>query len=198
MSDDVERAGKGFMSSALLVAAVGAVLLAVLMLKCAPPGPAERPPAAAAAPTLGSSISPERAPAAAPPAEEEPPLPPPRFEPRLAPRAALPAAAEVDPAVLTLANRAEADCGRLAKAAGRWTAQLLVACRPETVARVLSAGANATKIYVLPARVKDDACFRVCYGSYASAKDAAAAVDLPKALRGSERIAAVEIVKVLP
>ena len=44
-------------------------------------------------------------------------------------------AAIVDPLLLKLASRAEADCGRLAKVQARWTAQLLVACKPETVER---------------------------------------------------------------
>jgi septal ring-binding cell division protein DamX len=102
-----------------------------------------------------------------------------------------------DPLGLKLATRAEADTGRLTKAKGRFTAQLLVACKAETVDRLLGAGAGSTKIYVLPAQVKADACFRVCYGTYATAKDAAAAADLPKALRGKDKIGAVEIAKVL-
>jgi hypothetical protein len=75
---------------------------------------------------------------------------------------------------------------------------LLVACKPETVGRILDRGHGSTSLYVLPVQVKDDACFRVCFGAYATSKEAAAAVDLPKALRGKEKIGAVEIVKVLP
>ena len=103
-----------------------------------------------------------------------------------------------DPLLMTLATRAAADAGRLAKAKGRWTAQLLVACKPETVDRLLAASAGAGKLYVLPARVKDEACFRVCFGDYATPKDALAAEDLPPALRGKEKIGAAEIARVLP
>jgi septal ring-binding cell division protein DamX len=99
---------------------------------------------------------------------------------------------------MRLASRAEADCARLAKARGRFTAQLLVACKPETVERVLAASSGSAKLYLLPATVKGDACFRVCYGDYATAKDAAAAADLPAALRGKDKLGAAEIAKVLP
>ena len=97
-----------------------------------------------------------------------------------------------------MAKRAEADAARLLHASQPWTAQLVVACKPETVERLLAASEGSPRFYVLPARVRDEACFRVCFGSYASAKDAAAAADLPPALRPAERIGAVEIVRVLP
>jgi hypothetical protein len=75
---------------------------------------------------------------------------------------------------------------------------LLVACKPETVDRLLGNAGGARGLYVLPVQVKDDACFRVCFGTYQTSKEAAAALDLPKALRGKDRIGAVEIAKVLP
>jgi septal ring-binding cell division protein DamX len=109
-----------------------------------------------------------------------------------------PPAPAIDPALSRLAVRAEGDADRLAKATGRWTAQLLVACKAETVDRLLGRGGGSTKVFVLPARLHDDPCFRVCFGTYATATEAAAASDLPKALRGSDKIAAVEIVKVIP
>jgi hypothetical protein len=74
----------------------------------------------------------------------------------------------------------------------------MVACKPETVDRLLGVASGSTRVYVLPASVNDDPCFRVCFGAYATSKEAAAAADLPKALRGKERIGAVEIAKVLP
>ena len=177
------------MSSALLVAAVGAILLAGLLLRTSgrtsppPPPPAAEP---AASLPLGAEVTPElepapALPAAAPPVIKDVDVTPP-----------------ADPRLMTLAMRAEADAGRLAKAKGRWTAQILVACRPETVERVLSAGAGVSRLYVLPARVKDEACFRVCFGEYATAQEAAAAAGLPPTLRGKEKIGAAEIAKVLP
>lgn len=190
MSEETNGAGKGFVSSALLVAAVAAIMVAGMFLRSSGPAEAVRPAAGPAAPApllpLGSTIIPELTPAApALPAETEP-----RTETRLA-RA-------VDPLVVKLATRAEGDCGRLSKARGRFTAQLVVACKPETVDRLLSAAHGSTKLYVLPVQVHDDACFRVCFSTYATSKEAAIAADLPKALRGKEKIGAVEIAKVLP
>ena len=191
MSEEPAGAGKGLMSSALLVAAVGAILLAGLLLRTSGrTEPLPPPPAAEPAPSLplGSEVTPELDP--------QPALPAGVSAPPVIKDIAV--AAPADPRLMTLATRAQADAGRLAKAKGRWTAQLLVACKPETVERVLSASAGVSRLYVLPARVKDEACFRVCFGEYATAKDAAAAADLPQALRGKERIGAAEIEKVLP
>jgi septal ring-binding cell division protein DamX len=218
MSEDVDRGGKGFLSSALLVAAVSAILLAGLALRSAPPVEAAKtapaPPKTVPTLALGSPITPDPGVAAASipsdPQASADPDPVPAETPPPAKAAAVHVAQPIaapaqqpahepapDPLVLKLATRAEADSGRLTKAKGRFTAQLLVACKAETVDRLLGAGAGSTKIYVLPAQVKADACFRVCYGTYATAKDAAAAADLPKALRGKDKIGAVEIAKVL-
>jgi septal ring-binding cell division protein DamX len=214
MSEDVDRGGKGFLSSALLVAAVSAILLAGLALRSAPPVEAAKtapaPPKTVPTLALGSPITPDPGVAAASipsdpqasadpdPVPAEAPPPAKAASVRVPQSMAAPAQEPApDPLVLKLATRAEADTGRLTKAKGRFTAQLLVACKAETVDRLLGAGAGSTKIYVLPAQVKADACFRVCYGTYATAKDAAAAADLPKALRGKDKIGAVEIAKVL-
>jgi len=214
MSDAADGTLKGFKSSALLVAAVGAILLAGWVLKSAPsaaPAPASAalaPPA----PTLGSSIAPELAPATPGSVEDEAPPPAaalatpapttappaPSAEATAVPATSTPVPPSSDPVLTRLATRASTDAARLARMKGRYTAQLLVACKVQTVDRLLTAGAGSTKLYVLPAQVHDDACFRVCFGSYGSAKDAAAAADLPKALRGTDRIGAVEIAKVLP
>jgi len=197
MSDDVDGAGKGLKSSALLVAAVFAVLVAGWILK-SPPSAAPEPAAALPSvlpPALGTSIVPEPVPPAPSQAVDEQSAPPPADE---APAfLAEPAPAPADPVLTKLATRASSDAARLSRAKGRYTAQLLVACKPATVDRLLSASAGSTKLYILPAQVKDDPCFRVCYGDYATAKDAAAAADLPKALRGTDRIGAVEIEKVI-
>ena len=212
MSDDVPVGGKGVLSSALLVLAVTAILLTGLILRTdarnagvqtaeivAPP-PAALP--------LGSTVTPEpglpavAASDEAPPADVAAPDPEPAVAaPELRSVTPTPTPAPPPPpdaGLLKLATRADHDRGRLAKAKGRWTAQLLVACRPETVEHVLGSGGASPNLYVLPARVKDDSCFRVCFGSYATQKDAAAASDLPKSLRGKEKPSAVEIAKVLP
>lgn len=196
MSKEDIGEGKGVMSSALLLAAVGVVMVAGMVLKTDPPKnlrPSGVPASPAASLPLGSTITPELAPAApaetkaesgAEPESESLPVP-------------VPAAAP-DPLTVKLAARVEVDCGRLAKARGQWTAQLLVACKPETVERMLGVGNASDALYVLPVNVKNDACFRVCFGSYATSQQAALAADLPKALRGKDRIGAVEIAKVLP
>lgn len=195
------------MPSALLVAAVAAIMLAGALLQSSGRTEFPRPQAGASPPAaplpLGSTITPEIAPDSPAPSVAAEPAPllqpaaratatatPPRAEPELP--------VEVPPLVLKLATRAEVDCDRLAKARGPWTAQLLVACKPETVERLLGAAQGSTRVYVLPARVKDDACFRVCFGDYATATEAALAADLPTTLRGKDRIGAVAIAKVLP
>jgi septal ring-binding cell division protein DamX len=201
MSDAGNGIGKGLISSALLVAAVALILFAGMFLRHRDPEGIRRAAAAAPSPApllpLGSTITPdvptEAVPDTAPTGSTEVSLPVEAARP-IAPQPARP----LDPLVVKLAGRAEADCGRLAKARGRWTAQLMVACKPETVDRLLDAASGSTKVYVLPASLNDDPCFRVCFGDYATSKEAAAAADLPTSLRGKERIGAVEIAKVLP
>jgi len=193
MSDDQERtAGRGrlgwrdFLSSAFLIGAVAAILFTGWILKGDRP---QTPPPAAPAVTLGSTIVPEPQPDEPPPAAAPP-----------EPQAAAIAADEppLDPRLDKLARRVADDLDRLSAARGSWAAQLVVACRPETVLRMLDAAGGARKLYVLPAEVRGDACFRVLWGSYANPKDAAAAADLPPSLRSKEKPGAVEIAKVLP
>ena len=196
MGKEESQEGKGLMPSAFLVAAVAMVMVAGMVLRSEPPVRLpSRAGSASPAPALplGSTIAPETAPA--PPEVWEEKI---EKKPALAPSPARPPTVDADPVLVKLAARVEGDCGRLAKARGRWTAQLLVACKPETVERVLGLAHDASALYVLPAHVNDDACFRVCFGSYATSKEAALAADLPQALRGKEKIGPVEIAKVLP
>jgi len=192
MSKEANGEPKGFASSVFLVAAVTVVVVAGMFLKA--DAPRKLPPAAASPPPakalpFGSTVAPDLP--SSEPVEAQPDTAPPKS---LSTGPADP----VNPVVQRLAARAEDDCARLAKARGRWTAQLLVACKPETVDRLLGNAGGSGGLYVLPVQVKDDACFRVCFGTYATSKEAASASDLPKALRGKERIGAVEIAKVLP
>jgi septal ring-binding cell division protein DamX len=216
MSKQANEERMGFASSVFLVAAVASVMVAGIFLKSEALHKA--PPAVVAASSesvlpLGTTITPELPPPELPPqdlppedlpSQDLPPedLPPqdlPSSEPVEAPPAAEPERApDVDPVVVRLVARAQDDCARLAKSRGRWTAQLLVACKPETVDRLLVNAGGAAGLYVLPAQVRDEPCFRVCFGTYATPKEAAVASDLPKALRGKEKIGAVEIGKVLP
>jgi septal ring-binding cell division protein DamX len=201
MSEQGSGSGNGLVSSALLVAAVALILFAGMFLRHRGPEIGRVDAAVPASPTpsipLGSAITPElpseTSPAVAAPAASVEPTPvetPWKESSHPVPPA--------DPLLAKLAARAQSDSGRLATAHGRWTAQLMVACKPETVDRLLGVASGSTRVYVLPASVNDDPCFRVCFGAYATSKEAAAAADLPKALRGKERIGAVEIAKVLP
>jgi septal ring-binding cell division protein DamX len=177
---------RSFLSSAFLVAAVAVVMLLGMFLKTEAPhelAPAAGPASPAPSLPLGSTVTPELPRAAAVEA-------PPRAEPMRV--------LAVDPLVAKLAARVEGDCGRLAKAQGRWTAQLMVACKPETVDRLLAKARGSRGLYVLPIQVNDDACFRVCFGAYQTSEEAAQASNLPRALRGKEKIGVVEIAKVLP
>ncbi|HEX4823099.1 MAG TPA: hypothetical protein VFV19_02185 [Candidatus Polarisedimenticolaceae bacterium] len=182
-----EAGVRGFASSALLVGAVGAVLLAGWSLRGSP-----TPPPAAAAPEvkLGKTVPVEAAPP--PPVEAAVTVPEVETPPPAPPRAAAPV-----PAAVPVAKPAD-DAGRLAATGRAFTAQLLVACRADTVDRLRAEARGADKLYVLPATVHGSSCWRVCWGAYGSAKEASAAADLPKALRGKEHPGAVEIAKVLP
>ena len=220
MSDGATDSERGLLFSAVLVAAVSAVLLTGFILKAGPETAAGPKPASAlVAPplALGSTVAPEpktadaapastmmptRQPEATVPAAAEPAQAPAAPAPEKTVVRTKPAAIEPAPSaaplLVKLATRVDRDRSRLSQAGGRFTAQLMVACKPENVDRFLAASGSPANLFVLPASVKNEACFRVCYGSYATLQEASAAADLPKGLRGKEKIAAVEIAKVLP
>lgn len=218
---------KDLASSALLVGAVVSILVAGFALKgnkpdsphggevlSSPPPHAivlgsavrqETPPPGAGVATPAAIPDPPAEPETAPPTAEAAVPGPPASIPSTPPKPAAaparpsgPPAATFDTAAAPLARRAATDAARIAKSPGGWTAQLMVACRVETASRVVDASHGASKLYVLPAEVHGDACFRICWGTYKSAKEAAAATDLPPSLRGKDRVGAVEIAKVLP
>ena len=168
-----ESKESGLLPGAVLVGAVLAILAVGMVLST--DAPRESPPVRTAA--LPSAL-PE--PEAAPPEVEEDVEPPPA------------------PAADDLASRMTADLRRLGQTSGRYTAQLAVACKAETVERLVASSGGSDELYVLPAEVKGAACYRVCWGSYASADEAARTEDLPASLRSSDRPRAVEIVAVLP
>jgi septal ring-binding cell division protein DamX len=177
--NDTERA---LLPGALLVAAVLLILGAGFVLSTDAPkenrqAPGPPPPAA----TMPLPVPDVEAPAEAPRTVEEPAVKEPVPEP-----------------IPELSRRSADDLTRLGQSSGRYTAQLVVACKPETVDRLIAAAHGAKSLYVLPAQVKGQACFRVCWGSYGTQDDAARAADLPAALRSAERPRAVEIVSVLP
>jgi hypothetical protein len=183
--------------SAFLIGAVVVILLAGFLLKTdrateARTAPAPPPPES---PVLGAAIVPEARPEPEPPAPEPAVLAAPAPAPPPSPEPMRPSLA--DPLFERLATRAANDLSRLGQMNDPWTAQLLVACRGETVDRMLDRAAGATRLYVLPAEVKGEACFRVVWGTYKSQKEAAAAADLPAALRGNDKPGAVEVAKVI-
>ena len=170
--NDTQRA---LLPGALLVGAVLLILGAGFVLSTPAPKetrhPLPPPPAAAQLP--------EPVPGVEVPAEE-------------------PSAPIEEPPPSGLADRAARDLRRIGQSSGRYTAQLVVACKPETVERLIATAPDADGLYVLPAQVKGQGCYRVCWGAYMTADDAAKAADLPAALRSGERPRAVEITSVMP
>lgn len=192
--------------SSLLVGATAAILGAGALLRS---GPEREHPAPAQALASPAAIRIEAPPVAPPPGTAAPappaatPSPARSSSPARAasPRPAAPAPVPAPvPAstVRSLARRTATDVARIGRARGRWTAQVLVACHPENVTRLLGKVDAGAPLYLLPVEVNGEACFRVCWGAYASRAEAARTRDLPVALRGGERVRPVEIVKVLP
>jgi len=82
--------------------------------------------------------------------------------------------------------RAQLAAGQLAEAArgfaahlraaprGTTSVQLLVACSGDTVQKAVSSVASP-ELYIVPVRFQGRDCFRLCWGLYASASEAAAA-----------------------
>lgn len=110
-----------------------------------------------------------------------------------------PAVAEPAAGAESLAERARTDLARLSRFPDRYTAQLAVACELSNAERLVRQSEGSSSFYLLPAVVGGRACFRICWGTYASPEEAAAAADLPAALRAAEpRPRAVRVAKVLP
>lgn len=85
-------------------------------------------------------------------------------------------------AVHPLEKRAAGDRERLVRSGGSYTVQLMVACDPVNASRVVDAAGDVARLYVLPFTHDDKACYRVCWGSYATRQSAETAVDLPENL----------------
>ena len=170
-------------SSAVLIVSVVVVLGLGRALQTSPDASAETPrPAPTTLPPLPLAAG----------VDSEPP--PPVLAPlrETAPRPAAPA----EP-LPPLAARAAADLTRLAAHRGSWTAQVLLACKIETVERLLDRQPQAAELFVVPVEFRGESCFRVCWGAYASAKDAAAAADRPASLLG-EPVRAIQVEEALP
>ncbi len=82
-----------------------------------------------------------------------------------------------------LAQRAQADAGRLGRASDEWTAQLGLFCDPARVRELFEQFGDLPAFHILPSVHRDQACFRICWGQYGTAAEAKAAGDLPESLR---------------
>jgi septal ring-binding cell division protein DamX len=89
-----------------------------------------------------------------------------------------------DSSVSALGRRALEDVDRLSSATNRWTSQVGVFCDTAHVATLVQQFQDSTSLFVLPAMIQDQACFRVCWGRYDDQDRARQARDLPAALRG--------------
>jgi septal ring-binding cell division protein DamX len=158
-----------------MVAVVGVILLASWILRAEPrraaaPAPQAPPPAAAPAETLLAPIvsAPEELEAERPP---EAPAP--------------------------LAQRALRDAQRLAQRREAWSAQLAAQCKEDSVAALVAKADGSERLYLVPVTIAGRSCFRVLWGTYASAAEASAA-DIPPALRGAEKPRALAVAGILP
>jgi len=187
-------------SSTLLIVTTVAILVTGFVLRSGPlhEQPADAgalPPATAAPAGTAPEAPPLSEPAVAPVEQAPPPIEPPPAPVR---KAASVTPVPADPHLAGLADRALAYADRIRRASGSWTAQVVVACKAETVSRCVSSAKGSPKLYVLPTELNGSSCFRVCWGAYATAKDAAACRDLPPGLRSAGPVRSVEIAKVLP
>lgn len=171
----------------LLTAVVGALLIgAVLQVDGDVPlpaidTPATGPPVAAAEPVPTAAIRPT-------PAETAP----------LPTTTEVPAAAESGDEILDLARRARRDEQRLARSGGAWTLQFMMACDPANVAPPAKSLAAERDFYLLSKMHDQRACFRLCWGSFASRDLALAANGIPAPLaRLAERPQPLPVEQVL-
>ena len=149
----------------------------------ATPAPPPTTVAAAATPLPAPSVVPIATPTPAP-APSATPVPPPTTlaakpapaprptpTPLPTPRPAPPSSAPAGDAHALLAKGALAEAARAFAATlapdarGRYSLQVLVACSPENVQKAVSA-VPADDLFVLPVKVKGQACYRLCWGVF--------------------------------
>lgn len=90
-----------------------------------------------------------------------------------------PAAAERPDGIEELNARANRDAGRIRSASGGWTLQFTVMCDPAHIRPKLAALGGYDRVYLLPARLDDRQCFRLCWGAFATREGALAARGVP-------------------
>jgi hypothetical protein len=106
---------------------------------------------------------------------ESAPAPPPDSGPEPAPEPAVTLSGD-------LSERARLDRQRMRAAGEGWTLQFATLCSRESTERKLAALSGYERFYLLPARVNDRACHRLCWGLYPSREAALAARGLPRPL----------------
>jgi hypothetical protein len=86
-----------------------------------------------------------------------------------------------DPLSETVDDRA-ARARRLLSSGYDWTLQFMVTCRVESATSLLQSVAYDARLHLLPYRHEQQACYRVCWGSYGSRDEAVSEAPLPAAL----------------
>ena len=86
-----------------------------------------------------------------------------------------------EPLSETVVDRA-ARARRLLSSGYDWTLQFMVTCRRESAESLLQSVAYDARLHLLPYRHEDQACYRVCWGSYSSRDEAVSQKPLPAAL----------------
>ena len=94
----------------------------------------------------------------------------------------VPATGTADPDGDDIEDRAREDARRLAASGDEWTLQVMVTCVPETPERLLRKLRGDPRLYLLPVLYNDEACLRICWGSFSTREAAAARRGLPAAL----------------
>lgn len=180
VSTEALAAGQGgnrllqLVASVALVAGVVLILLLGAFLKTES-GPARRV-SSGSTPGSGTLEQPHRAPNVVALGEDQSRMTRTESQPKAEP-------AVVDDLQLgRLVTRAERDHGRLVSAGSGFTLQLAAVCEPDNVQRWLAQAASDPRLYLLPAMLGGQPCFRLCYGHYASREQALQA-DVPARLR---------------
>jgi len=109
---------------------------------------------------------------------EAPPARPVRREPR--------ATSTTAGSVSRLAHRVMQDVDRLESTGNAWTAQIGVYCDDQHVSELVDRHGNDSDLFVLPVLLDERACFRICWGHYASEERASQARGLPASFRGEK------------
>jgi septal ring-binding cell division protein DamX len=78
-----------------------------------------------------------------------------------------------------LEERAAADRERLIDSGMGFTLQLMVSCDLDNARRNLESIGEPSRLYILPVELDGKACYRLCWGAYASRQSAERAEDLP-------------------